>query len=169
MVLPFGPGKKFRDVVVAEAFAQAERTRLGAVGLRCGWSQNGIKARSQRHVYHFLERLAEFGRPLSGLCRHVRVKRQCGSHTGIMMYHSMMSRSAGEFFPFVKYKGKRIEIGGEGYRKPSDGYDYAVATNSMNWSNPEDEGTPLTEQERSEILDLVRAEFARLGERANFS
>lgn len=85
MVFSLGDGEKFGDVVVAEPFAEPERTRLGAVRFCRRRRQNRVEAHAQRHVDDVLERPAQFGGTFPGFECHVGIKRQSGPHVSIMM------------------------------------------------------------------------------------
>ena len=92
MVFSFGAGQQLRDIVVAESLAQSHGPRNCAIGL--GWRriQDRIQSEPQGFVDDFFNRLIElFGAPLH-LRRNIRIQRQCGSHTGIMMSSLSMSR-----------------------------------------------------------------------------
>src|SRR5436190_16896850 len=85
MVFSLGSGDQFGNIVVAEPPAQSERARFGAVRFRGGGRKNFIQPHAQSSVDHFLEWFAQFGGALLCFGRNVRIKRQCGSHAGIMM------------------------------------------------------------------------------------
>jgi len=85
MVFSRGGGDQFRDVVVTEAPAQAQRPWFCAVRLR-GWRRkNLIQTRAQSGIDYFLEWFSQFGGASLCFGRNVRIKRQRSSHAGIMM------------------------------------------------------------------------------------
>jgi len=92
MILTFRAGEQFGDIVAAESPAQSHRPRIRAIGPGGRGIQDRIEPDPQGGVDHFLERLAElFGAPLR-FGGNIRVKRQCCSHTSMMMPSKGVSR-----------------------------------------------------------------------------
>jgi hypothetical protein len=85
MVFSLSGGDQLGDVVVAEAPAQTERPWFRAVRLGRWRRENLIKAYAKGRVNYFFKGLAQPGRAFLGFGGDVRVKRQSGSHAGIMM------------------------------------------------------------------------------------
>lgn len=85
MALPLGVGDQLGDVIIAQAPAQPHWPRLGAIGLGGRRGEDFIQSDAQSGVDHFLEGLVQTGRPQPRFGGNIRVKRQSGSHAGIMM------------------------------------------------------------------------------------
>ena len=72
MVLAFGPGQQFRNVVVIETLTQPHRAGLGAVGLRRGRGQHLVETDAEGLVDDDLERLAKLAGPALRLATAAR-------------------------------------------------------------------------------------------------
>ncbi len=96
MGTPFDLLDEFRDVVVAEARAQAQGSRPdyerpGRLQLR-----SRSQALAQKMVYHLLERLARAAGFRSELCGHILIESQCCSHV-LMLYREHRDVNAPTF------------------------------------------------------------------------
>lgn len=110
MVFSLGGGDQFGNVVVAETTAQSHRSWLRAIRFRGGGRKNLIQAHTQRGVDHFLERFAQFGGASLCFGRNVGIKRQSGSHTGIMMLTVRKSTHGSEqILHFRLHRGTHID------------------------------------------------------------
>src|SRR5688572_23835548 len=78
VILSLSAGEQFTDIVITKPAPQPQR----------GWLQDLLKSDAQRRIDDFFKWFAEFGRALPGFGRHVRIERQGGSHTGILMPHA---------------------------------------------------------------------------------
>lgn len=87
MILSFRPREQFGNVVIAEPLPEAERSRFGAIGFGRGRLEHFIEPDPQRFVHDLLEGPFEPRGSFSGFGRDIRIKRQGGSHAGIMMLH----------------------------------------------------------------------------------
>ncbi len=85
MIFSFGPCEKLADIVVAKTAAQTERPALGPISLG-GWRREDlVQSGPQGGVDDFLERFAQPGSGFPCFGGNIRIKRQGGPHTGIMM------------------------------------------------------------------------------------
>jgi len=87
VILSFGASKQFGNIVVAESLAQSHWPRFCAIRFGGRRIQNGVQPNPQGSVDYLFQRLIEFCRSPLHLSGDVRIKRQCGSHAGIMMLY----------------------------------------------------------------------------------
>ena len=86
MIFPFGACEQLGDVVVTESPAQSHRPRFGAVRPGRRRIQDRIEADPQGGIDNLLERLAKLLRSPFRFSGYIRIERQRGSHSGIMMF-----------------------------------------------------------------------------------
>gem|GEM_PF-6211776 len=85
MVLPFGRGDQFGDVVVAETPSESQGARLRTIRFRSGRDENFVQSYAKGGVDHLLEGFPQSGSTFLGFGRNIGIERQGGSHVSIMM------------------------------------------------------------------------------------
>jgi len=132
MVFSLGGGNQFGNVVVTKAPAQSHRSRLRTVRFRGGRRQDFIQAHAQRGVDHFLEWFPQFGSAFLCFGRNVGIKRQRGSHAGIMMLSVRKSTHTSRNASTFAFIAASILIrGGRGRLKPSPGNFFVASMPSL--------------------------------------
>jgi hypothetical protein len=85
VVVPFGVGEKLADTIIAQSGTKTEGPSFGAVRLGCRRRENLLEANPESGVNHLFERFPKPGGALSSMGGHIRIERQSGSHSSIMM------------------------------------------------------------------------------------